>query len=141
MSIKKSKKSTVKSFITDNNMLTFVNTIESIKNVKCEEVIDYSELDNMIKEVVEEVVEKSFLDTLIEEVENTTINNNVVLQQNVSVSKASLGRIIFEEELKNGLVRKNVIKRLMLEAGLTNNGAATYFQNMKKKAGLVQSRV
>lgn len=54
------------------------------------------------------------------------------------VTKADTGRTIFNEELATGtLVRKNVIDRLMKEAGLTKAGAATYFQNMKNKAGLV----
>lgn len=57
------------------------------------------------------------------------------------LTKADVGRSIFEEELKNGLVRKTTIDRLMKEALLTKAGAATYFQNMKKKAGLVNSKV
>lgn len=59
-------------------------------------------------------------------------------RENPKITKAEAGRIIFEEELKNGLVRKVVINRLKNEAKLTKSGAATYFQNMKKKAGLVK---
>ena len=57
------------------------------------------------------------------------------------ISKAAMGREIFDAELATGqLIRKNVINRLMKEAGLTKAGAATYFQNMKKKAGLVNAQ-
>lgn len=36
--------------------------------------------------------------------------------------------------------RKDIIARMMKEAGLTQNGAATYLQNFKTKAGLVNKK-
>lgn len=66
----------------------------------------------------------------------------VVATTEHKLTKADTGRTIFNEELATGtLVRKTTIDRLMKEAGLTKAGAATYFQNMKKKAGLVHSTV
>jgi len=94
----------------------------------------------LIKEIIELPV-NNFVDNLVKQIEETTQINNVVINQNVVVTKASLARGIFEEELLNGLSRKNTINRLILEANLTKAGASTYFQNMKKKAGLVVSRV
>ena len=57
----------------------------------------------------------------------------------VVITKASVARTIFKEEMAKQSVRKDIIARLINEAGLTKNGAATYLQNMKKKAGLVKS--
>ena len=61
----------------------------------------------------------------------------VVAQVEHKVTKADIGRKIFEEELAKGSARKDIIARLVGEAGLTKNGAATYLQNMRNKAGLV----
>ena len=51
---------------------------------------------------------------------------------------------VFNDCYKDGVdkapQRKDIIARLMNEANLTQNGAATYLQNMKKKAGLVESK-
>lgn len=64
----------------------------------------------------------------------------------VYLSKAAHARAIFDEmyltavETKINMVRKDCIKRLMLEAGLTKNGAATYLQNIKSKNGLVNRK-
>lgn len=46
----------------------------------------------------------------------------------------------FHTDPKSVPQRKDIINRLISEAGLTQNGAATYLQNMKKKAGLVASK-
>lgn len=46
----------------------------------------------------------------------------------------------FHTDPKSVPQRKDIINRLIGEAGLTQNGAATYLQNMKKKAGLVASK-
>ncbi len=51
----------------------------------------------------------------------------------VGESKADKARIIYEEERENGLVRKVIVKRFEIEAGLTKGGAATYFDNFRKK--------
>ena len=76
--------------------------------------------------------------------------DNVVAQQNVTVTqtatvltKADKARTIFKEAYSMSPVpqRKDIINRMVVEAGLTKAGAATYLQNMKTKAGLVVSRV
>lgn len=51
-------------------------------------------------------------------------------------NKAAVARAIFND-VGTKLPRKDVIKRFQEEAGLTPAGAATYYQNMKKDAGLV----
>jgi hypothetical protein len=87
-------------------------------------------------EVVTPVVE------VAEVLEEATVqieeNTAVVAAVEHKVSKAEVGRTIFNEAVAAGpLVRKDVIARLVAEAGLTAKGAATYYQNMKNKAGLV----
>ncbi len=95
------------------------------------------------KKIVAPVVESVEVETPVAVVlEEATVqieeNTAVVAAVEHHVSKAELGRTIFNEELAKGtLVRKDVIKRLVSEAGLTAKGAATYYQNMKNKAGLV----
>lgn len=62
----------------------------------------------------------------------------------VAPTKADKGRTVFNGFLVDGKLtaeRKVVIKALQSEAGLTEKGAATYYQNMKKKAGLVVAKV
>lgn len=57
------------------------------------------------------------------------------------VTKKSLALAIFNEELATGqLVRKNVLARLITESGFTKAGANTYYQNMRKEAGLVSTK-
>lgn len=51
-------------------------------------------------------------------------------------NKAAIARQIFNE-VGTDKPRKDVIARFMAEAQLTPAGAATYYQNMKKEAGLV----
>lgn len=92
-------------------------------------VIEQPVVLQSVAEVLEQVSEQ-----VSEQVEE---NTTVVATVETKLSKADIGRTIFNEELENGLVRKTVINRLIKEALLTKNGAATYFQNMKKKAGLV----
>ena len=57
-------------------------------------------------------------------------------------TKADKARAIFKECYAMPQVpqRKDIINRMVAEAGLTKAGAATYLQNMKTKAGLVVSR-
>lgn len=58
--------------------------------------------------------------------------------QEEKVTKASLARSIFVEMYgKEGVARKDIIGRFIKEAGLTEKGAATYYQNMvnKRRAG------
>ncbi|RWZ83495.1 MAG: hypothetical protein EO766_17655 [Hydrotalea sp. AMD] len=80
---------------------------------------------------------------------NSQITQNVAVAAAVAVqveSKAAKGRAIWDRELaKVGgdgtkLVRKDIINLLKSEAGLTQAGAATYYQKMKEKAGLVNHR-
>lgn len=59
-------------------------------------------------------------------------------------TKSSKALAVFNDCYKNYHVdpksvpaRKDIINRLIAECGLTQNGAATYLQNMKTKAGLV----
>ena len=61
--------------------------------------------------------------------------------------KADKAREIFNECYKNYHTdpksvpaRKDIIGRFVNEAGLTQNGAATYLQNFKTKAGLVAKK-
>lgn len=61
------------------------------------------------------------------------------VQTQAAVSKAAKAREIFND--MQGSPRKDVVGKFVSEAGLTEKGAATYYQNFRKEAGLVQSRV
>lgn len=74
--------------------------------------------------------------------QNTTVDFSVLLATKKE-TKADKALIVFMDcykDLKNVPQRKDIINRLVSECGLTVNGAATYLQNMKKKAGLVNSK-
>ncbi len=86
------------------------------------------------------VVLQSVAEVLEQVTEQVEENTTVVATVETKLTKADIGRTIFNEELEKGLVRKTVINRLINEALLTKNGAATYFQNMKNKAGLVNHK-
>jgi hypothetical protein len=74
-------------------------------------------------------------------VEKTTTQPEAIVTQ-VAVTKAEKARTIFKECYAMPQVpqRKDIIARMVTEAGLTKAGAATYLQNMKTKAGLVVKR-
>lgn len=79
-------------------------------------------------------------------VTDTITNNEQTIKQaeTAIVTKADISRKIWAEELakvNDGEfpVRGVTIKRLIAEANLTKAGAATYYQNMKKKFGFVKS--
>jgi hypothetical protein len=71
----------------------------------------------------------------------------IVILSQKAVTKADKAREVFLDCYKDYHVnpasvpaRKDIIARLMSECGLTQNGAATYLQNMKTKAGLVNKK-
>jgi hypothetical protein len=74
--------------------------------------------------------------------QNQPINGGV-LNTNGN-SKADQCRLIWNEEVANNKggcpVRSVTIKRFIKECGLTEKGAPTYYQNMKKAAGFVVSK-
>lgn len=151
---KSNKKAT--SLVTTDNMTSFISTVESAQAVGQVErqPVDWEvvnanaathEHTTMVLPVVENEDELKFLGLVkyTADLLNTvdaTIQTNAVVSD---VKKADIGRAIWAEEIAKGgvPVRGHTIKRLMIEAGLTKNGAATYYQNMKKKAGLVNSKV
>ena len=58
-------------------------------------------------------------------------------------TKATKARAIFNDCYKDAAnvpQRKDIINRMIAEAGLTKAGAATYLQNFKSKAGLVAKK-
>ena len=60
------------------------------------------------------------------------------------ITKADKARAVFADCYKDGkttnVQRKDIIARLIGEAGLTKAGAGTYLQNMKDKAGITVKR-
>lgn len=54
-------------------------------------------------------------------------------------SKAAIAQKIFNEHGREK-PRKDVIAMMIRETGLTQSGASTYYQNMKKNAGMVHKR-
>ena len=143
MKITKSKSKTNLPLIIEQPIIeipVIMNEVPVIEEIIEIPVIMNEVIDNVVESIIEVPV-MNFVDNLIKQIDEATQINNVVINQNVLITKAHLGRIIFEEELLNGLSRSKTINRLMVEANLTKAGASTYFQNMKKKAGLVVSRV
>lgn len=64
-----------------------------------------------------------------------------VVEVPAAPKKADLARAIFDRMYgQPGVARKDIIKAFVNEAGLTEKGAATYFQNIKDKKGLVNKR-
>jgi hypothetical protein len=60
----------------------------------------------------------------------------------VPLTKADKARTIFTEmHGQEGVARKDVIARIMLDCDLSKPAAATYYQNAKAKAGLVNHKV
>ncbi len=53
-------------------------------------------------------------------------------------TKAELARAVFDN--RGDKSRKVIISELITTAGLSKNGAATYLQNLKRKAGLINSK-
>lgn len=84
-----------------------------------------------------------------ETIVNTTVTKAapVLLANTSAARKSDKAREIFNQcyanfhtDPKSVPQRKDIIQRFVTEAGLTPAGAATYLQNMKKKAGLVASK-
>ena len=61
-----------------------------------------------------------------------------------TVSKMTLAKAIFKSEFDvkgaTGLVRKDILKRFIAEAGCTIAGANTYYNTIRDKAGLVNHK-
>lgn len=78
---------------------------------------------------------------------NEQTNAPMVVTTAKAENKADKAREIFNDCYKNYHVdpksvpaRKDIINRMVTEAGLTQAGAATYLQNFKDKAGLVNKK-
>ena len=80
--------------------------------------------------------------TSVAQVEPTANEVVAPIVTQAATIKADKARAIFKEAYSMSPVpqRKDIINRFVVEAGLTKAGAATYLQNMKKKAGLVVAR-
>lgn len=63
-----------------------------------------------------------------------------VIVTHVQGSKAHVAQQIFDR-IGRTEPRKNVIAAFVSDAGLSPSGASTYYQNMKKAAGMVNKRV
>lgn len=87
-------------------------------------------------EEVTNIVEKS-----IEQLEEL----KEAVQVSVVLSKAALALQIYNEAEANAaaagieISRKDIIKRFMVEAELSKAGAQTYYQNIRRKKGLISS--
>jgi hypothetical protein len=65
--------------------------------------------------------------------------NSEVFQSAPAKAKAEIAREIFNSAIGSSS-RKEILARFQDEAKLTTAGAATYYQNMKKEAGMVAER-
>ncbi len=66
------------------------------------------------------------------------MTNRDVIRTKAGESKVEKATSIFCE--MDGFSRKMIINRFQVEIGLTEKGASTYYQNLRKKAGLVLSK-
>lgn len=74
---------------------------------------------------------------LTQAVENKA--NGVEITEPKEPTKADLARDIFDRLYgQPGIRRKDILDAFCNEAGLTKNGANTYYQNIKKAKGLVK---
>lgn len=78
---------------------------------------------------------------------NEQARGPVTISTKSAETKSALAAAVFNDAYKNYHTdpksvpaRKDIIQRLITEAKLTANGAATYLQNMKTKAGLVAKK-
>lgn len=96
--------------------------------------------------VLDTELDISKIKNLINNSTRTINNGGVAVNNGGHVTKADLARVIMKnmylEGQNKGFVpaRKDVISRLIKEAGLTQAGAATYLQNWKTKMGLVNHK-
>jgi len=99
--------------------------------------------DWIVEQPIERIEEINLRTTTntIKQIDNQIKTNNIVINQEVKITKSSIAKNIFEEELVVGLVRKTVLSRFMSEAGLTAAGANTYYNNLRDKHGLVNHKV
>lgn len=92
------------------------------------------------------VIENASVESVAAAVKSAIETTETVAVVAAVVSKASLARLIWDEELAKqtatgaAMSRKAVVDRFVKEAGLTIAGARTYFQNNRDKAGLVVKR-
>jgi hypothetical protein len=68
-----------------------------------------------------------------------------IADQTVKVSKAALARQLYDAEVakfaadNKPVIRKTIIDLFKSTIGLTDNGAATYYQNIRREKGLISS--
>lgn len=65
--------------------------------------------------------------------------NKEVISTSQGASKAAIARTIFDSMRESP--RKEVLQQFMTQAGLTEKGAQTYYQNFRRDAGMVSPRV
>lgn len=71
------------------------------------------------------------------------LNKQVISNTTTQLTKVQIAQQIFDQErarTNDQLSRKLVIELIMNAANLSKAGASTYFQNMKKEAGMVIPR-
>lgn len=123
-----------------NKMKTNKALQQQFKQDKLEGTTLSTKFAEWIKEQPDERLEEIQSREIIDQIDETIKVNRVVINQEVKVTKSSLAKVIFEEEMKVGLVRKTVLGRFMNEAGLTVAGANTYYNNLRDKHGLVNHK-
>jgi hypothetical protein len=68
-----------------------------------------------------------------------------VVEQTAKITKADLARQVYDAEVaafdaaNTPVVRKTIIDKFKAIVGLTNAGAATYYQNIRREHGLINS--
>lgn len=92
----------------------------------------------VVPENIDQVKLPTIAETLAIVAQALEITETAQVVAEVKIAKSVIAAEIFAKAVVAGpLVRADVIKAFMAEAGLSKNGANTYYHNLKSKAGLV----
>lgn len=105
--------------------------------------VDKSEKQSIMNISTEAIVLKR-LTKESESIMTNATNKEVIVNTAAVITKADKARVVFAEAYPDGktttMQRKDIIAKLIVDAGLTKAGAGTYLQNFKSKAGIAVKR-
>ena len=108
--------------------------LNEIDNKKIDLSFDNFEDDDFIKDD-KIIVQNEDLSDDFDDEEDVIINKieESVIIEDKPKKKVDIARALYDNGIKTGLVRKQIIELFINEAGLTKAGAATYYNNFQSK--------
>ena len=94
------------------------------------------ELEQEYKEYLEDATDTKIMSWLQYKTHRTIGFSNLIKkpeEKPIVITKSSLAKDIYEDGIREGLSRKEIIELFIVDAGLTKAGAATYYANFNKK--------